>query len=431
MARGIALLALLCLISCSPKPELTKRYASFRQDTGTSSLISVSGFSTSATQSTAKTTLSNLSDRGQAALVEALAAKAKDGDALIALLGKEIAAKKKDTNFPDHTVFTRRVVLSVQNESKLPPDRLTKVRLVLRFNKGDSLEPKFKSWDTFVTKYETIDIGTLSFTQTREMGADIGFAPPPISSIGINYNATNTLAENIALKRRYVTSSGILRSDEAEIILEGAIGIDLSGNVAVDMVVDVCDHENTQELYYFTKLFKEDGSANTPSMIEFATKTATYPCQATRPLGVNLSAKAVLRRVAVGDDTIIEGDDAATYLDIEAAPQCFELIGAGDLRFSYWDLRDDNNAILHLHNPATGSDESIAFPAYQEAVDFAVWLQKSGAVDVRGRRLTLAGGTYAKTDAKRLTVFINTPNWGQEESPACPGEAKARSGQSS
>src|SRR5262249_50746182 len=148
--------------------KITKRYETRQLTTATNPTYgpSLTVFATDVPVATPQTTLVSLSERGQAALIRELSAKATDANDLIRLLGTPIPRPKVLQGTVDLTVFERRVVLSVENRSTKPGDRLDRVAMILR----PSGPAEFVSWNQFVTRYQTINVGAVELTQNREAG---------------------------------------------------------------------------------------------------------------------------------------------------------------------------------------------------------------------------------------------------------------------
>src|SRR5262252_1271091 len=144
------------LLSGCLTPKITRRYETRQLTTATNPTYgpSLTAFATDVPVATPQTTLVRLSDGGQAALIRELGAKATDADDLIRLLGTPILGPKVPQSTVDLTVFERRVVLSVENHSTKPGDRLNRVVMILK----PSLPGEFGSWNQFVTRYQTINL---------------------------------------------------------------------------------------------------------------------------------------------------------------------------------------------------------------------------------------------------------------------------------
>src|SRR5215470_7510804 len=118
----MVVLVCVAISSCvKVRPQVTRRYNS------QTSVIVPSGiearlevFAMDVPQESARATLLNLSDRGQASLINELGAKTKDSSELLAALGKPIKAPHNPEREVDRTLVQRRVILSIENTSPGP-----------------------------------------------------------------------------------------------------------------------------------------------------------------------------------------------------------------------------------------------------------------------------------------------------------------------
>ena len=226
---GTVLTMLIALAGCA-HPELTRRHESATwTDAGTGSkpLVDVSTFVLDARTQTTRTTLTSLSERGQAALVEALAAKSDSSKTLLEALGAPMGRRVTGTGLVAYrNTFKRRIVLSTERAGASrhrPEDRIHALRCT--FDQL-SAETTFRSWNRFSTRYDTVDLGRMSLAQSvgAELGAtasSAGGSGDPVERRG-GLEMSRDLTEEVSLRRRYVALSGILQDDSATLLQEGA-----------------------------------------------------------------------------------------------------------------------------------------------------------------------------------------------------------------
>ena len=214
-------LFLLVLNACGPKPKYTNRFESYDivdkpQDTS----VTISAFSLGV-PNPARTTLLNLSEGGQAEFIRAIKEYSIENNKdFIETLGTVI---KLDPQPPsiliDKTVFQRRIVFSIENTALGPADRIERVKITLCL-KGNQNEPVFKDWNLFSSKYETIDLGALQYTQSNVFGLSVSGSIPLASPVELSANAqlSRDLQEAILLKDRRIVSTGQLNSQKAVVI---------------------------------------------------------------------------------------------------------------------------------------------------------------------------------------------------------------------
>ena len=278
----VPLAVLTCAVtpSCMKvRPEITRRYSTqtpVSVPNGIEAQLAV--FAMDVSQASARTTLLNLAERGQASLIGQLGAKAKNSSELLASLGKPIKAPAKPDGNVDCTVVQRRVILSVENTSTGPADRISNARITLDNLSGDA---EFQEWTQFATKYETVDLGTLKFNQSREFDLDLTVAPStPAQQLGkaeATSKSVNALEENMKLSQRYVPVTGSLSPQRAVLIQQGVPGIDLTGNLAVDLTVKVKPNSAaTTDTFDFESIFDDAGAPKATATISITRRTSRY-----------------------------------------------------------------------------------------------------------------------------------------------------------
>ena len=213
---------------CNSTGKLTRRYNSVAYhsyaDDSIKYSVKVNGFvfEPDAPKPSQPKTVFDLSPQGQKALVKVLGIKESKSDDFLGKLSKTLATTKKDAaNVVDYTKFTKRLVFSIRNISPYPADRIAKINI--RLNVTDP-HIKIISFDKIITKYESVDVGKLDFSNTTNLGisanAGAGAATDTSTTTasipaqtgfgyGINANASNsrTFAEEVMLKQRYISLS--------------------------------------------------------------------------------------------------------------------------------------------------------------------------------------------------------------------------------
>lgn len=409
MRKLVFVLPMLVLVSCV-NPKLTRRYQVHSFSEG-ASVAHLSAFTLPVTTPSATTFLS-LNERGQAALIEALASKSGTSSELIAALTSPLAQPISRAGLKDKTIFKRRVVFSVEHTSQEPVNRLHSVRIDLAITPGH----KFVSWDQFATKYETVDLGTVSLDQTASFGFSTSSQYPTeveeLAGVGLTAGQTSLLKEALALKRRYVASSGVLRPTQASLIQQGDVGLDLTGNLMLDVDIDVEDHDVPVTVMIFSGLRKPDRTLSPQENVIIQNQVIVYPRSGKEAVRADHSMQYTVREVGKGHGTIPEGDDHVVFRKGSTNATSVEIIPANDLKFSTWEIRDDSCRILHVVRAPTADPDPIFFETFDEAREFLVWLKESKAVMVGGRQLILGRQSLSTSSIDRLNIAIRERNWG-------------------
>jgi hypothetical protein len=396
------------LVSCA-SPRLTRRYASQVAVQVPAGAIEarLAAFSMEAPGASAKTTILNLSERGQASLVEQLGAKTKDAADLLAKLGAPLPGAKAPGREVDRTVFQRRVVFSIDNLSPGPADRISTARIRLEL----APPAHFKEWTQFATKYETADLGSLKFTQNREL--DLNAALPAHAPLTASAAAkgSNQLEEDVKLAQRYISVTGALAPGAAELIQQGAPGIDVAGNLAVDFTIEV-DSKSDTDTFSFASLFDDAGNLKPADQVRINRQTARYVPGPAADIVAKATLTATIRHVTAGDDTVMEGDDDVEFRTGATAPIDVKLAPKEELEFSVWVLRDAAGRALHID--ATGEKpEILQLASFDDAAALADYLARvPNPAGIGGRALSFAGGAALDaTRAKTLDIQILKLNW--------------------
>jgi len=404
VALGLGLLA-----SCA-SPRLTKRYNTQTPAQVASGTIEarLSAFSLEVPSASAKTTLLNLTEGGQSSLIEQLGKKSKDAADLLAKLGAPIQGAKGPGREADRTVFTRRVVFSIDNVSQAPADRISTARISL----GELTPPaRFKDWTQFATKYETADLGTLKFTQSRELDLNAALPAGAPFTGGAQAKGSNQLEENIKLSQRYISVTGALSPTTAELIQQGAPGIDLAGNVAVDVTLQI-ESDGHTDTFSFNPLFDDAGNPKPAGDVRLNRQTAKYVERPAADIMAKATLTATIRHVTSGDDTIMEGDDDVEFRTGATAPVDLKLVPKESLEFSVWTLRDAGGRSLSI-DVSGGKPELLQMASFDDAVALLDYLARvPNPASIAARPLSLPGaGPLDTAKARTLQVEILKLNW--------------------
>jgi hypothetical protein len=313
----------------------------------------------------------------------------------------------------DLTVFERRLVFSVENRSPNPGDRLDRVAMILT----PSSPGKFVSWNQFVTKYQTTNLGTIEFTQNRQAGIELN-AGASTGGVKGSASAVENLKETLNLSRRFVDVTGTLTPTEARIVEDGAFGIDLTGNTIVDFTVRVVNRPGLKELdtldtFSFPKLFEDKEVPLSANTIKFERQTVKFvlptSCQ---EITASSQLLSTLRRIDRNEATIMEGDDKARYESITSTPRTFTLVPKELLRASVWLLTNKEGWPVNLSGPVPQKNEVLLFGTYDEAVVFLRYLSKTKTPNQVGDRMLLLNNQPLTGDlVDTLQVEIQKLNW--------------------
>lgn len=164
----------LCLVmlfapACMPlrlRPEVTRRYRQISHaEDRTGRHAEITAFSLPVPNSDPNSILA-LAPAAQAEFVKGVAAHASTGQGIAA----PIRSDSPPPGARNLARVSRRVVFSIENRSPNPADRLHSVRIGMKLQ---DTAMSYVSWDKIATKHNTVDVGSLTFTQGTEVGADL------------------------------------------------------------------------------------------------------------------------------------------------------------------------------------------------------------------------------------------------------------------
>ena len=425
---AITVVLAVCAASACATPKITKRYASktFSVAPPGDPAIALSVFATDVPSASAQTTLTTLPERAQAALIRELSAKSGDAGALLKALGSTIPKPAPPNRIVDRTRVERRLVFSIENRSQDPSERVH--RATIRMNLDGAAE--FRSWNQFATKYGTVNLGSVKFTQTREAGLEIKADPPQmkeLTEVKGSAKAVQNLEESLNIQQRFVELTGTLAPKEARLVQEGAFGIDLTGNVLVDITLTVgTGRPIDTDTFVFRNLTTDPKATTTPAIER---QTIRYVAAGVcAPVKARVDLESIARIVRKGDATLMEGDDAAEFRKVTTEATSVELVPREALQVSVWWLVDRSNRALHIAMRQGGSPEVVALASADDAaalLDYLTAAPNPGTIGERALTIGGTGGTpLTSALARGLQFEIQKLNWGP--GGACADPAATR-----
>ncbi|MGB7292168.1 MAG: hypothetical protein WBD99_08350 [Thermodesulfobacteriota bacterium] len=425
MKKGFGIfLSLILLLSaittCGPKSKYTNRFESYKiVEDPKATTVTISAFSLGV-PNPARTTILSLSEKGQAEFIKAIKEHSKENKKdFIKTLGTVITLDPQPPSILlDRTVFKRRIVFSIENTSHGPADRIERVKVTLSL-KENLNEPKLQNWDMFSSKYETIDLGTLQYKQSNVFGLSASGSIPLSSPVELSANAqlSRDLQETILLKDRRVVSTGQLTPKHAVVIQEGAVGIDLTGNMTLDIEIYIPNTAIDIPITYMANLFEND-RPNDGNKVRISRRYAQYPKFSDCPITADVTVDYILRHVKssvdgvieTGEKSIAEGDDVVELITGQASiAQPVEIIPSSILEFPTWRLVLLETSIAngkekpvrrYLHLDKTG----LNFDSYENTAEFLSWLNKRKSIEVGGGKLNFVIKYLRKDDISRLAI---------------------------
>ena len=426
------LVALAMLGGCSKGPEFARRYSKSVEEPDTDcKSAAVSAFSLPP-DDPKPLTVANLQDRGQAAFLSELARKTKDPSSFLHFAATPLKAPSSSALTQDKTRVRRRVAISLENKSLSPADRLSYAQIKV------SLDPKqkarFVTWDRLQTEYGQVDLAKISSTQKNtesiagKLSASVAPAEAELSSSASRERA---FSEEVTLRQRYVALSGILDHADAKIIQQSVSGVDLTGNIVVELELRLdedTDH-GPATLTCFSNLRDDNGQPSEPGRVAVEFKEVHFPripgtLDKPSDLMAGIALTYRLRKVDKGAETISESDDEVRVLvGSSCKGEEFDLVGANDLRYSTWNLSTtDWRKFVSIEVGGGYPPTMLQFEAPEAANEFLSWLlaastRQHGRWKVSSRKLSLCEKSGSNCEAlgertaEGLTVIEMEWNW--------------------
>ena len=211
------------------------------------------------TKKTLRKTIFDLTDKGQKALIESYEKKSKDLKTLTKAITEPLdKSSKKGSSFileENYKIYTQLIFFVEDNWAKKEPsNRITSLKITLNIPKDCPV--KIKGFKEYQTKYETIALGSIENTSTRNFSLNAGIGSSnsdttnafdstgnqlssSINGVTPSFSGTfgtsNSLKENLNLTRRIITQTGITSNNQMIIYLEGFAGRNLNGPITLEL----------------------------------------------------------------------------------------------------------------------------------------------------------------------------------------------------
>lgn len=313
-----------------------------------------------------------LSGEGQAAYINMLKEKTN-----LSFTQTRDMMSQKITASPakqDYIVQRRKVVFSIANKKyesgnihKTIEDRIFYYKITVELK--DKAGGYFSNWNKLESRYETIEIGTLSNSNSLTFGAsakifDFGGAGKEVAGISGEYNNTQTQSMNL---RERPILAGKLDKTKLEIYQEGARDMDVAGNLICDLEFNFEENENG---IYFSRFSGLD-SASIDSL-----KFEEYyvPAPKVQDIIATITINYIYREVRSGAKTSSEHDDC---IKLHRKQISFDdtLIKASDISPEKYVLWTPDGE-LGFFQKVDEFPKRIEFATFNEAKIFLQWIQE-------------------------------------------------------
>ncbi len=403
-------------------PELTKRYhstlpVSIEDLDAKYDQVKVSTFVTTVSEEAPPAAITQLSERGQMALVQAVAKSASKDD-LFRQLGGKLGRKESSSRTIERTSGKFRLVSSVAYFPKKlgQADRIIDLKLHISLGKSPII---YSTWNKFTTEYGTAQLGKIGIEKTLGVSASVSptFTGWLVGSGDATATASRKTAEEVTLTQRYITVSGIIDDQELIIIQEGAVGIDLTGNSTADITYLFPPHHcKTEKVIVFNSLRDSKGASSKQAKVSYNIIDLKMPSlEALAPfistgIPAYVSGSYTLRHVVSGADTLIEGDDDVKFITrhLRQDDKKITLISPPEIhklraRYIIHPLQKED-AWLAIDHPPISSQMPMLFASYDEADEFLDWLKTVKSTKVANKHLRIDERNLVPRDIDSLRI---------------------------
>jgi len=365
-------------------------------------------------------TFRDLDQAVQKELINKLGRIVSTGDSLFNYLNLPLKSIPSESPFlSENFSFTRRAIISVSDLSPFDADRIAKITITL---KDPANRIRFTNCDQIVTQYQTVNLGTFGFSNTKtgelntglDLGASTATQAKPAVTAGVNLSGklgySNELTGTANYQQRTIALSASFNENKISFYQEGTTGVNLNGTVISDLTFEFSgDKVNTYLFYDFDNLFDKNNAVTAPAHITLSRTLLAMPqLNRNEAIPLDLEYTIVYRQVTANDKYLPEGYQRVNFIrgKVERLKHCV-LVRAKDLLPKQWIIYDKASG-LSLDVAAAGKSGQIAFDSYEKASDFLKWLLRSADVSkgISADNYILNLGVTRLSNAKRNTLMV-------------------------
>lgn len=395
MKKSLLLVTTIALSACSviqPRPVIERRFASYVSgtDVGNPPLtlrVSSADPDEQAPKAKKEVKLSDLSDRGQAALITATSGKPPYS------IKAEDANKAGSDGIISLTQMSRTVVFApVALGFMTPGDRVDAMRISLQVDPNLSGDWKIVGWDFVANKYESHEIASVSDEASSTLTASTGLGLGPLlpeANVGGEISRSSKSDYKVL---DYSSLDAMVMPDGTAWVLQSASsGRDLAHNASVQVGLQYFGSVKILTYNAFSKLYDEPEEGETakplaPDKVSLSVVRVEAPSDENAVCGqVKMAYRVRGIHKDKGRSTVTEYDDTAelTVFD-ESIPTnrvSFFLAPPPQARFFHIFV---GNAPVQFKSNRFSQPQDLAFASLDEAIAFVTWLQ---AIDFSGTDL--------------------------------------------
>jgi hypothetical protein len=379
MSRGLpALCACTLLAGCAalqPKPVIENRFATSvgaTDEPGFNGPLKLS-VTSAASESPAKgIKLTELSDRGQAALITAT-----DGKPPMAVT-KAAEASSVDLRTSLSRVL---VVSSIPNRFMTPGERVDAMRIELKVDSAKSAGWKIVGWSVAASKEKVIKVGDLTDEASSKFTATTGLdITKVLPSAEVGFEAARKTTSKFEVFDPSQLDAAVDSDGTAWVLQTGGWREDLAHNASIEVKVAYDGPTLVHPHAALSKLFEDEGERKglpvAADKVRLSEARVVVPFN---PVAICGKASAVYRVRSItnskGIATFSEADDEVLFKSYSLGPVPFYLgpaVEAGLFQVYV------GKAQLHYQPNDAAPPSVLNFTSYAQATQLIAWLQASG-----------------------------------------------------
>lgn len=344
-------------------------------------------------------TLFDLSEKGQKALIEAYNKPAVSNDdlrkALIESLDKT-SSKKTNSLIVENFKFYIKLDFYIEDKwfEKNPSNRISSLKLT--FTLPNDSPFKIDGFKGFQTQYETIALGDVSNTSTRNFSltAGTGISSSNTSnsfneeglqtntsvngltpSVSATAGVSNSRTENLTLSRRIISQTGTTSDNKMIVYLEGAPDRNLNGIVSVELELEAKELVRDRlDIFNYSINKKTKSAVLTPKFLFYTNIDAV--------LKGDYNYEWVYRKIRRKGKSNIEGKHVISYNSHKSIAKSKDFLKTGDINIPYYSIQ------YNTREGGKDTYENIYLTRGEES-HLANFLSKADAIQFRWHLLQL------------------------------------------
>lgn len=286
---------------------------------------------------------------------------------------KTLSTKPDDDSAGDQTILHRTIIVSVKKSIDLAPaDRIyaTDVSITLQ-------HARFIGWDTLSSSYNTVNAGTVSFTQANGLteGVSAAITGPSITP-SLTASQTDTRAESFTATPQTEGLTAILSPGRCTLTIHraGGTGLELAGNTVIKADIEYVDPPDDMYFFSVDSYVGKNKKPLAPALLKLTRKpVATIPLHT--PIKASIGMNYAIWHVVRGDQTCEEGDDDVQKIDMSMFPQLVDLVPEREASPSGYVLKKHGGDVLKARS-AGGNPNELCFKSFFDATDFLDYIRR-------------------------------------------------------